>query len=213
MTIDYKSRPQNQFGQIKKHRITRQSRYDENGNILCTYCITYKPKKDFLLTNLKRHFYRCYVCDYQHRKERVGNINRLIDNIYGHQKEKLGKQPCYTVEQFSAWLATTNFFELHRTWIVFNLEKDYVPAVLRINPKKPYALDNLRVTTARLARLTCSHMRDRKIIQLDLDGNELAQFNNARVAAQFLGYKYYSNIHEVCKGTKGTAAGFKWRYA
>lgn len=181
-------------------------------NKLCTYCVTYKSSSEFLKTNLSRKFYKCSQCEYQYRKDRLGNINRLIDNIYGHQKEKVG-QLAYTIDELSEWLATTNFFELHRTWVVYKFDKAYTPTVLRIDPKKPYALDNLRATTATLARLTCSHLRDRKVIQMNDEGNELAIFNNARVAAQFLNYKYYSNIHEACKGSKRKAAGYRWRYA
>jgi hypothetical protein len=212
MTVDYKSRPQNQFGQIKKHRTTKQPRFNELGEILCTYCIVYKPKTDFLLVNLKRRYYRCMKCEHEYRKSRLGNVNRLIDSIYGHQKEKTG-QLSYTIDELSEWLATTSFFELHRNWVLYHFSKKFTPTVLRINPKKPYTLNNLKVSIASHARTTSSQMRERKVIQLDDDENEIAIFSNARVAAQFLKYKCYSNIHEVCKGRKLRAAGFKWKYA
>lgn len=193
-----------------KYRTTKQIRIDKCGNILCTYCMKYKPKKEFLQTNLNRHFYKCILCNYEYRKK---NVNSLICNIYTHQKYRIKGELPYTVNEFSKWLATTNFFDLYRSWVAFGYIKDNIPTVLRIDTKKPYALDNLRVTIAKLARLTFSHMRDRKVIQMDFQNNELATFSNARVAASFLGVKCYSNIHEVCRGRRKTAMGFYWKYA
>lgn len=209
---DYKSRPQNQFGQIKKHRITGQPRFNSLNEILCTYCITYKQQSDYLAKNLIRKFYICYSCECLHRKERTKNINRLIGNIYNHQKARQDVLP-YTFEMFSEWLQTTNFFDVYRSWVIHEFKKCYTPSVIRINSKNPYSLDNLRVTTTNLTRLACSHTRNRIVVQLDDSGKEIAKFTNARVAAKFLGYKTYSNIHSVCKGKKRkTAFGFKWKY-
>lgn len=210
MTVDYKLRPQNQPGSIRNHRTTKQKRFDEQGNILCTYCTTYKPLEAYYESCLKKKRYRCLECVKKSRKDRIGSINRLVGNIYGHQKAK--QQLSYTIEEFSKWLTTTKFFKLHKAWVACGFNKEYVPAVIRIDSKKPYSLDNLKVTTYKLTRYSCSR-KSKKIIQLDLEGKELAVFSNANVAAQFIKYSQSGKIHEVCRGTKKTAGGFKWRYA
>lgn len=209
---NYASRPQNQPGRVKKHRATKQLRFNEQGDILCTYCVKYKPKEDYLDCNLSHKHYICGECEREHRKKKLGNINRLIDNVYGHQKAS--DKILYTWDQLCDWLhKETNFVALYQDWKVYSFEKEYTPTVIRIDASKPFSLDNLRVTTAAHAREYCTHKRERKVIQMDDDGKEIANFSNARVAAQFLNYKCYSNIHEACKGTKKRVAGYRWKYA
>jgi hypothetical protein len=194
-----------------KHRSTKQQRYNEKNEILCTYCTTYKEKEEFLESNLEKHFYKCKLCETKYRKERIGDINRIIDNIYGHQRSNC--EVLYSWEQFSQWLIKkTNFLNLYLFWKSVNYDKNFVPAVLRINSSKPYSLDNLKVTTAKFARTLCSKKREKKVIQLDKQGKKIATFCNAKVASEFINYKFFSNIHLVCKGQKKSAGGFMWKY-
>lgn len=208
----YASRPQNQPGQVKKHKVTGQPRYNDQGEILCTYCVTYKPKEAYLTCNLRKKHYKCMECEHAYRVSKVGDINRLIDNIYNHQSES--GTVLYTWDQLSDWLMKkTNFMEVYKYWKTFEFEKMYTPAVLRIDASKPYSLDNLRVTTSKNARKSIVQKRERRVIQLDDNGKELATYPNARVAAQILNLKNYSRIHEACKRTKGRSAGYFWKYA
>ena len=54
---------------------------------------------------------------------------------------------------------------------------------------------------------------NRKVIQMDLDGNQLAIFDSVIAAANALGVSR-QGIDRVCKGIYGrkTAHGFKWKY-
>ena len=52
----------------------------------------------------------------------------------------------------------------------------------------------------------------RKVIQYDLNMNELARYNSISEAAKALGKKKFSGISEVCSGKQKTAGGFIWRY-
>jgi len=193
---------------MRRHRETKQSRYNENGEILCTYCLKYKSKENYFPANLRNRHYKCIECVYVYRNK---NINHLISKIYGHQKAK--DKVCYTWDEFAIWLANhTRFIELFKVWVALNFDKTLTPAVMRIDCEEPYSLDNLKVTTASVGRQTCSRKRERCVIQLDKNKTEIARYPNARVAAQILDYKNYSNIHAACKGSKKTAAGFKWRY-
>jgi hypothetical protein len=208
----YSCRPQNQPGQVRAHKVTKQPRFNDKNEILCTYCVTYKHKEDFLSCNLDRKYYICVRCEYKRRKRNVGDVNRLIDNIFNHQKKS--GEVLYTWDQFCDWLMKkTNFMVVYQTWKSFRFEKWYTPTVLRLDASKPFSLDNLRVTTAKSARELNVRKRERRVIQMDVEGKDLATYPNARVAAELLNYKNYPKIHESCKGLRKSAAGFKWRYA
>ena len=51
----------------------------------------------------------------------------------------------------------------------------------------------------------------KRIIQCDLNGNEIKRWNSLAEASRFYGVTYPS-ISEVCRGIKPTACGYKWKY-
>jgi len=51
----------------------------------------------------------------------------------------------------------------------------------------------------------------RKVIQMDLDGNEIATFNSVTEAGESIGKTRHS-VNKVCTGKNKTAGGFKWKY-
>lgn len=53
--------------------------------------------------------------------------------------------------------------------------------------------------------------RGRKVVQCDLDGNEIARYNSAREAARAIG-KSQAAISRACTGEYKSAYGFLWRY-
>jgi hypothetical protein len=213
MKLDYSKRPQNLSGRIMKHRKTGLPRFQGN-QILCTYCSLYKEQKDFTFSNLNHKHYVCKECSKKYRSNRKGNINRLIDNIFAHQQFSKSKlDVLYTWEEFSSWvLQQKKFLTLYKIWIESEFDRNVTPSVIRIDSKKPFTLDNLKITTSRLAQLNSSHSRNRCVAQLDENKNEITRYPNAKIAASLLNYKYYSNIHEACKGKKKRVAGFHWKY-
>ncbi len=58
-------------------------------------------------------------------------------------------------------------------------------------------------------KLSISHSKT--IIQMDLEGNFIREWRNARIAAEFYNI-HKSNIAKCCIGKKKTSAGFKWKY-
>ena len=50
------------------------------------------------------------------------------------------------------------------------------------------------------------------VIQMDLDGNEVARFDSAAHAARVLGFDK-TGINHCCRGKAKTHHGFKWKYA
>ena len=59
---------------------------------------------------------------------------------------------------------------------------------------------------------TMAKKQQRKVNQLDLNGNLIKQFDSMNGAADYFG-GHSSNIRRVCKGKGKTAFGYKWEYA
>lgn len=59
---------------------------------------------------------------------------------------------------------------------------------------------------------TMAKKQQRKVNQLDLDGDLIKQFDSMNEAADYFG-GHSSNIRRVCKGKGKTAFGYKWEYA
>lgn len=54
--------------------------------------------------------------------------------------------------------------------------------------------------------------RQQKVAQLDKDGNVIAIFDSAKIAAQSFGRPKDSHICDCCKGKRKTCFGYRWRY-
>lgn len=52
-----------------------------------------------------------------------------------------------------------------------------------------------------------------KVVQLDMEGNVLNIFKNAKEAAQHCGRDHDRHIGDCCKGKKKTCFGYQWRFA
>ncbi len=53
---------------------------------------------------------------------------------------------------------------------------------------------------------------NRKVIQMDLNGNELHIFHSIIEATAAVGLHSRSGIDSVCHGTRKTAGGYKWKF-
>lgn len=192
----------------------RKGRINSKGQILCSMCGRFKDKNEFLSNNLKKYRYACQTCLIKYRKDLKPRINRIIDNIYTHQKHSRYKVPVlYTWEELSEWVMNNKkFMKLYQEWLAFNMCKSFMPSIIRIDSKKPYSLNNLKVLTARKALLLNTQKRQRPVVQITKEGVELARYPNAKVAAEIIGIKNFSNIHMVCKGVRKTAKGYIWKY-
>lgn len=188
------------------------NRIRSDGKIYCSKCCKYRSKEDYNKGVAKRGRYVCKICLRKYRLDYKANINRVLINIYGHQKHT--KYPVeYTWEEFSEW-ATSNrdFMDGYRLWLDMECHKSLIPAVIRIDCTKPFSLNNLKACTAKEARNINIQKRQRGVTQYSLDGVELSKYPNARIAAKIVGITNYSNIHLVCKGQRPYAKGYVWKY-
>lgn len=182
--------------------------------VLCTKCKKYKEKDEFYESCLQKKHYNCKNCLNEYREIRRSNVNRLIDNMYCHQLHSKSKvEVLYTWNELSSWLLNqSEFNKLHQIWVESSCNKDLTPAVIRIDSTKAFSLDNLVITTSKKARLINVNKRNRAVVQMDQNENEIATFPNARVAAKILNITIYQNIHGACAGRRKTCHGFKWKY-
>lgn len=62
------------------------------------------------------------------------------------------------------------------------------------------------------ARLNNIGKNNKAVLQFDLNGNFIKEFESQTIAAQFLGKKTGSAIGECAKGKRPTIYGYKWKY-
>lgn len=75
--------------------------------------------------------------------------------------------------------------------------------------KKNNCPDNLEWVTA---SENMHHARGRPVVQLTMDGKEVARFDSIRHAQHHTGIMEYT-ISKICKGVNHSAGGFLWKYA
>ena len=109
-----------------------------DGKIFCTKCKQYKLPKSFNESCLKKRHYICKSCAKKYRKSRKQNINRIIDNIFAHQKYSKSKVDVkYTWEELSEWLLLNSDFLLrYQEWIKSKCNSDLMPTVIRKKENK-----------------------------------------------------------------------------
>ncbi len=68
------------------------------------------------------------------------------------------------------------------------------------------------VTTETISpKIVVKSGRLRAVIKCDLEGNELQEYESARVAGEAVGTKGH-NISDACNGRSKTSAGFIWKH-
>lgn len=67
------------------------------------------------------------------------------------------------------------------------------------------------VPREQLIKMAHNNKRSKKVIQLDMDGKEIAIFSSITEAAKITGYTR-TKIGMVCNGVKKTHKGFKWKF-
>lgn len=121
----------------------------------------------------------------------------------------------YTLEQLrDRFLNDPLFVSIYDRWVSLGYPSSEKPSLDRIDPAKPYTLDNLQVMTWRenAAKGKKEIAWCKPLIQMDMDGNELARFDSILEAVAKVGVDRTTLWH-VCAGHFKQAAGFRWRYA
>lgn len=58
------------------------------------------------------------------------------------------------------------------------------------------------------------HKYNKAVIQMDMNGNVIAEYHSQAMAARAIGRptSYYKHISQACKGITESAGGYKWKY-
>lgn len=191
----------------------------------CSKCGESKPLDDFYKNNKKSNKHRaaCKVCQNYITKVSNRTLDGLISMIYRGQvrgsKIRNHCRPNYSKKELKLWiLSQPNFNDLHNQWVKSNYKKDLKPSCDRIDDYKSYSLDNIKLVTWYENRIRyfidmkngINKKRLTPVVQLDLDGNFIKNFNSIEDAK--INTNKGSAVWHVCNGFNNSAGGFKWMY-
>lgn len=92
--------------------------------------------------------HECKQCNRNRQSTKKGLINRMYHNQVSHSKSRRHPRPAYTSNQLREWLlAKDEYSTMYDTYISNGMDKNLVPSVDRIDPSKPYTLDNIQLLT------------------------------------------------------------------
>lgn len=85
-----------------------------------------------------------------------------------------------------------------------------------IGVKISHSLTGKKLSQEHVQSLINSHIKDgyifnKRVVQMDLDGNEIAEFFSMSEAARLIGTCKPSNISKCIAGVQKTAGGYKWK--
>ena len=144
----------------------------------------------------------------------------VLTNIYAAQRTnspKRGFGPVgYTLKQFhERFLVDPRFLQLHQAWLALGCPYREKPSVDRIDPLKGYTLENVQIMTwaenhaKGMAEASLTHGHG--VIQLDMNGNEIARFESMAEASAKTGV-CRSSLPKACDGRYRQCGGYRWRY-
>lgn len=167
----------------------------------------------------------CKPCSNATNKIRTRSKLGLICRIYSSQRQKSKRRghamPNYTLSELREFAFNQpNFEELYTNWVNSGYETDLKPSFDRIDDYKPYALDNIRLTTwiknnkrANEDRKNGTNNKvSRAIKQFTLSGELIQEHHSASSASRVTGVNR-GNIWDAARSKGKTAGGFKWKHS
>lgn len=136
--------------------------------------------------------------------------------IYNHQcgnsKQRGHKKPNYTLKEFRIWLKSQNNFNLiWGNWVKSNFEKWLKPSVDRIKDDLPYTFGNIQLVTWKYNFNKGNNSRKSPVLQFDLDGNFIKEYESATDAKNISGF-CRTKISNCCNGHAKSHKGFIWKF-
>jgi len=174
--------------------------------------------KDVSLFAAKR--LTCKVCRSEQARERNRTRIGMIKNIYlamVSTSKLRGFEPVsFSLNDLDEWFnSKSNADALYDRWVANNYDRNTRPAIFRRDYTKPYTIDNLVLMSlaANYKRSATNYLADRAkpVIQYDLDGNFIAEFESGKLAGDSLGVADGS-INMCCNGLRKTAHKYQWSH-
>lgn len=195
----------------------------------CKVCEEVKDFTEFTVaySNKDGHAGTCKKCvclrNRQYWRTPIGRMSNIYVTQVTSSKARNHPKPAYSREELKDWAFAHGLEELCLTWGSSDYSKNLAPSVDRLDPNKPYSLDNIRLVTwqennekAYEDRKSCVHVtrQNRKILQLTLTGVPIKAFASISSAARETGV-CRTAINYVCQGSYTTpyVGGYLWQYA
>jgi len=172
---------------------------------------------------------QCKSCINRQTKEYRMSKKGLISKIYCHQLEtsrkRNHKMPLYNLEALRKWcLSQSIFHTLYEDWVLSDYDKMMRPSCDRLDDDNGYSFDNIQLMTwadnkqkghndIRSGKSIHGVNPQKPVIQLCLQGNEIAEFHSMQEAERRTGIRQGS-ISYCCRGHKNYphAGGFIWKF-
>ena len=154
----------------------------------------------------------CYVEGSLRRyRTEVGLAKKMYASQLSSSKERRHDKPTYTEEELYVWLlAQPDFKKLFKVWKDSGWKKDLVPSGDRLNDSRGYSFDNLQLVTWYENEAKANNAKLRAVLMLDKDTLEtLREFESIKQATDST---KINHISCVCRGSRNTAGGYKWKY-
>jgi len=164
----------------------------------------------------------CKVDTEKFRRTKPGLASLIYSIQKVHSKSRGHVPPSYTRQELIKWLMEQpGFHKAFEYWSRNGYKKDFVPSVDRFDDKKSYTMDNIRIVHWKInndknrqqIKKWKSTKTTKPVMQLDLQGNEVARFHSVSSAARSVGAER-SQIRGCCNGKASyiTARGYKWEF-
>lgn len=181
----------------------------------CYVCKITKPKSEFYKSKHKSdgRGTECKSCTRSlsraYRRSKLGLIANMYSNHKSRSKKRGHLPPVYTRGELTTWVfAQDNFESLYTEWVASDFERYLVPSVDRLDDAVGYTLSNIRLVTwwvnnrkarddIKAGKLISKNQR--RIVQLDLDLNLIAEYPSYRCGQRATGFTD-SNISAACMG-------------
>ena len=182
--------------------------------MLCSNCKKDKPSSEFRknknFTARRGLSYRCKSCDTDTKRTKRGHMEKLYHSMRYNSQGRKHDAPEYSKAAFFEWCTKNKFDTFYDNWVKSDYDRNLAPSIDRINPSKPYHLNNIQVTTWEENHSLNTAVMGIKVTQMK-DGRVVNTFNSIREAARTFSKKASgSAIKEVLDVDKRSAYGHQW---
>lgn len=117
-----------------------------------------------------------------------------------------------SLDEFREWLfSQTHFQKLYADWKDSNYDIQKRPSIDRVDNNRGYTFNNIQVLTWKQNNVKGMSERRKSVIQKDMQGNLIKEFDSLSSAAETLNLNM-GNLSSCIKGNRKSVGGFKWSY-
>lgn len=167
---------------------------------------------------------KCKDCNSIDGKLYKRTFNGLMSEIYSSQKASSKSRGFKEVDYSKEWLETycknsEEFMNMFNEWEKANHQINLRPTIDRKDNMKGYEKDNIQPMTYRdnvkkehlSRRLGNSNLKQKAVIQIDKNGNQIREFRSTMEASRETGANQ-SHIGSCCNGNRKTHKGYQWKF-